>query len=92
MIIGFRQKGLRRLYEADDRRAVRADQVARLRRILLALEGAEGPEGMDLPGLRLHSLKGDRKGAWAVSVSGNWRVTFRFDGRNAADVDLEDYH
>ena len=47
---------------------------------------------MDLPGLRLHELKGDRKGAWSVTVSGNWRVTFRFEGKDAIDVDYEDYH
>lgn len=47
---------------------------------------------MDLPGLHLHELKGDRKGTWAVSVSGNWRVTFRFEGKDATEVDYEDYH
>ena len=56
------------------------------------LDAALRSEDMNLPGYRFHSLKGGRKGSYAVSVSGNWRLTFRFDGEDAADVDLEDYH
>ena len=64
----------------------------RLRLILSNLDQAEKPADMDLPGLALHSLKGQRKGIWAVKVSGNWRLTFRFDGRDAEAVNYEDYH
>ena len=60
--------------------------------LLDRLEAAHRPRDMDLPGFRLHGLKGQRKGVYAVSVSGNWRLMFRFDGEDAVDVDLEDYH
>jgi proteic killer suppression protein len=56
------------------------------------LDAAVVPEDMDLPGFKFHELKGKRKGIYAVSVSGNWRITFKFDGKGAFDVDLEDYH
>ena len=92
MIIRFRHKGLRRLYETGDRRRVSPDHADKLRRILARLDVATGPDNMDLPGSRLHPLKGDRAGYWAVSVSRNWRVVFRFEGGNATEVDLVDYH
>ena len=60
--------------------------------MLTVLDVAAGPADMDLPGWGLHPLKGSRRGTWAVSVSGNWRLTWRFDGENATDVDYEDYH
>jgi toxin HigB-1 len=66
--------------------------VDKVERILARLDEATGPGNMDLPGFRLHPLKGDLEGYWSVSVSGNWRVIFRFDGGNACDVDLVDYH
>ena len=66
-----------------------ADKVAR---ILTRLDEATTPAKMDLPGFRLHSLKGDLAGYWSVSVSGNWRIVFRFDGVHAREVDLIDYH
>ena len=68
------------------------DHVRRLRLILAALDAAEVPGDMDIAGWRLHPLKGARKGEWSVWVSGNWRVTFRFDETNATDVNYEDYH
>lgn len=92
MIVGFRHKGLALLYEKGDRRRLRADQADRIARILARLDVASEPGHMDLPGFRLHPLKGDRAGCWAVSVSGNWRIVFRFDGGNVRDVDLTDYH
>lgn len=92
MIVSFRHKGLRRLYEDDNASGTRADQVARLRRILALLDQITAPEEMGLPGMRLHPLKGELKGFWAVNVSGNWRVIFRMDGKNVAEVDLLDYH
>ena len=83
---------MKRLYEKDERRGVRADQVDKIARILARLDEADAPEKMDLPGFRLHPLKGELKGFWAVSVSGNWRIIFRFESGHACDVDLVDYH
>ncbi len=67
-------------------------EAARLVLILAALNAATAASDMGLPGLRLHPLKGGRSGTWSVSVSGNWRITFRFEGKDATDVDYEDYH
>lgn len=92
MIAGFRHKGLRLLFEKGDRRKVPPEYADKIERILARLEEASEARNMDLPGFRLHPLKGDLAGFWAVSVSGNWRVVFRFDGGNARDVDLIDYH
>ncbi len=92
MIKSFRHKGLQLLFEEDEGRKVKADQVNRLRLILSALNMATSAEDMNQPTFRLHSLKGSRKGVWAVTVRANWRVTFRFVQGNAYDVDLEDYH
>ncbi len=66
--------------------------VGKLRDILAALDLSRGPTGMNLPGFQLHELKGSRRGQWAVSVSGSWRVTFRFEDGSAIDVDYVDYH
>jgi proteic killer suppression protein len=92
VIQGFRHRGLKRLYAKDERRGLRADPVDKIARILARLDEADGPDKMDLPGFRLHPLKGELKGFWAVSVSGNWRIIFRFEGGDAHDVDLVDYH
>jgi len=92
MIVSFWHKGLKRLYEKGDRRRVSADYADKVERILARLDEATEPGSMDLPGFRLHPLKGDLAGFWSVSVSGNWRIVFRFDGANACDVDLVDYH
>ena len=92
MIETFKHKGLRRLYEKDDRGGIRADLVEKVRKILSALEAANGPEDMALPLFRFHSLTGDRRGTYSVTVKANWRVTFRFRDGAARDVDLEDYH
>ena len=92
MIESFKHKGLRNLFEQDDTRRVGADQVDRLRLILSALDQAGEVQDMNQPTFRLHQLKGNRKGAWAVTVRANWRVTFLFEGGDAYDVDLEDYH
>ena len=92
MIQRFRHRGLKRLYEKDERRGLPADQLDKIARILARLDEADGPDSMDLPGFRLHPLKGDLKGFWSVSVSGNWRIVFRFEGGDACDVDLVDYH
>ena len=81
MIERFKHKGLRNLFEQDDVRRVGADQVDRLRLILSALDQAGEVQDMNQPTFRLHPLKGNRKGVWAVTVRANWRVTFRFEGR-----------
>jgi Plasmid maintenance system killer protein len=92
MIRTFRHRGLQRLYETDDRRGVRPDQADKIARILARLDESNHPAAMDLPGYRLHPLKGDLKGYWAVNVSANLRIVFRFEGGDAHDVDLIDYH
>ncbi len=92
MIGSFKHKGLRTLFEQDDPRKVGAGQVDRLRLILSALDQAADVQDMNQPAFRLHPLKGNRKGVWAVTVTANWRLTFLFEGGDAYDVDLEDYH
>jgi proteic killer suppression protein len=92
MIGGFRHKGLAKLYREGDRSKVAADHADKIERILARLDQSEKPADMDIPGYRLHPLKGPRKGFWAVSVSGNWRIIFRFDNGGVYDVDLTDYH
>lgn len=93
MIKNFRHKGLKALYEHDDKSGVKQDQVKRLRSLLARLEASRVASDMDLPGLRLHPLQGSHNGFYAVDVSGNWRFIFRFDkDGNATDVDLIDYH
>ncbi len=92
MIASFRHKGLRRLYETDNASRVRADQADRLRRVLAVLDRIKAAEEADLPGYRLHALKGELRGFWSISISGNWRVIFRMEDGQATDVDLVDYH
>jgi toxin HigB-1 len=92
MIERFRHRGLKRLFEDDDRSKVPAEYVGRLRIILSALDSAERVEDLDIHTFRLHALKGDLKGFWAVTVRANWRVIFRFSRGKASDVDLVDYH
>jgi addiction module HigA family antidote len=92
MLRTFRHKGLKRLFDKDNPSGVRADQAARIRDVLAHLDRAQAPTDLDLPGYRLHSLKGDLKGYWSVTISGNWRIVFRFAAGGAFDVDLVDYH
>ncbi|MCP5130856.1 MAG: type II toxin-antitoxin system RelE/ParE family toxin [Pseudomonadales bacterium] len=92
MIVSFVHKGLERFYRNGKTSGIQAKHIQRLRLILTNLDQAESANDMDLPGLRLHPLKGSRKGAWAVTVSGNWRVTFKFSGRDVEIVNYEDYH
>jgi len=92
-IRSFRHEELKRLYEADEKRDVPGALVEKLTDVLLAIDEAERPSDAGLfSGWRLHPLKGDLKGFWSVSVSGNWRVIFRFERGDAFDVDLVDYH
>ena len=92
MVKTFRHKGLKRLFDKDNLSGVRTDQAARIRDVLGHLDRAEIATDLDLPGYRLHVLKGDLKGYWSITISGNWRIIFRFEDGNAFDVDLVDYH
>jgi toxin HigB-1 len=92
MIRWFRHRGLERFFQSGDTSGINTQHAARLRRLLTSLNSTTGPAGMNLPGYRLHRLRGDREGQWAVSVSGNWRLVFEFDGGEANNVDLVDYH
>ena len=92
MIASFKHLGLKKLYEYDDKRGVSAAHVGKTKRILTRLDEATRISDMALPGFGLHPLKGRLKGLWAVRVSGNWRIVFRFQNGNAYDVDLVDYH
>ena len=85
-------RGLRRLYERGEVKQLDPRLVPRIRRVLLLLDEATEPRHMDLPGFRLHPLKGDRTGQWSVSVTGNWRIVFCFADGDVVDVDLVDYH
>ncbi len=91
-IKGFRHKGLEAFFATGSRAGIQAKHAARLRLILGRLNAATTPRDMNLPGLGLHELHGPREGTWAVAVSGNWRVTFRFVAPDVSDVDYEDYH
>jgi toxin HigB-1 len=92
MIVSFKHRGLEQFFESGTTRGIQADRAKRIRLILARLNAAMSPQDMNLPGLFLHELAGQRKGTWAVRVSGNWRITFTFYGVDAGDVDLEDYH
>ena len=92
MISSFLHKGLARFYKSGITSAIQAKHARRLKLILTNMDQSESAKDMDLPGLKLHELKGNRKNIWAVAVSGNWRVTFRFKGKNAEIVNYEDYH
>lgn len=92
MIRSIRHKGLKRLHQDDDPRGVIAEHAEKLRDILARLDAAGAVSDMDLPGFRLHALKGRLRDFWAVTVRANWRVIFRFVDRDAFDVDYMDYH
>ena len=92
MIKSFRHKGLKLLFEEDDPHKVHSECVPKIARILQNLDEASEPAAMNLPGFKLHRLKGELADFWAVWVTGNWRVIFRFNGENAVDVAFVDYH
>ena len=92
MIKTIKHRGLRLLYERGDKGNIGANMRDRIERILFVLDQAETLDELDIPGYRLHSLTGDRKGTWSIRVTGNWRVTFLFADGDVFDVDLEDYH
>ena len=92
MIQNFKHKGLKQLFESGVAKGVDPKHATRLKNILALLETAERTEDMDLTGLSLHQLKGKRKGTWAVTVSGNWRTTFKIQNGDVFDINYEDYH
>jgi proteic killer suppression protein len=92
VIENFRHKGLARFFEGDDRRKLPVSQIDKIARILARLNEARVVQDMGLPGYRLHPLKGELDRFWSVTVSGNWRIIFRFENGRAYDVDLIDYH
>lgn len=92
MIRSFRHKGLARFFLSGSTAGIQAAHAKRLRLILGRLHAAADARDMDLPGLKLHPLTGNRIGVWSVTVSGNWRVTFRFEDGDADVVNYEDYH
>ena len=91
VIQSFRHKGLKRLFEKGETKGIRADHVEKVENILFVLSRARKPGDLDLPGFRLHSLKGNLKGWYAVTVRSNWRVIFHYKEEHAFDVDLIDY-
>jgi proteic killer suppression protein len=92
MISSFNHKGLEGFFVRGSYRAIPAQYAARIERMLDRLDSAIVPEDMDLPGFKFHELKGKRKGVYSITVSGNWRITFKFDRDSAIEVDFEDYH
>lgn len=92
MIVSFRHKGLRLLYEKGDRSGIRPDLLDKVERVLTLLDQAREPADLDLPGMGLHGLKGNLKGFWSVTVSRNHRIIFRLDEFGVFDVGLVDYH
>ena len=92
MIRKFKHSGLKRYFLRGIKSGIQAKHAERIRLILGRLQASNRPQDMNLPGLELHKLRGRREGIWAVKVSGNWRITFKFDGVDAIDVNYEDYH
>ena len=92
MIRNFRHRGLELFFTKNDHRKIPVERSDRIQRMLDRLDASTSPQDMGMPGWRVHPLKGQRKGTYAIDVSGNVRLTFRFDGEHAIDVDLEDYH
>lgn len=92
MIVSIRHKGLKRLYDSDDARGVNPQHAGKIRLILGVLDAASTIDEIDLPSFRLHSLTGDLRGFWSVTVRANWRIIFRFEDGNVFDLDLVDYH
>ena len=92
MIKNFRHKGLKELFETGTSKSIGGSRAARIVRQLDVLDAATSIQGVNVPGYKLHPLKGDRKSEWAIWVSGNWRITFRPENEDMYDVNLEDYH
>ena len=92
MILRFRHKGIERLFTSGDTSGVNPQLAPKIRRMLILLDKGKDPSALNMPGYRLHPLKGDRSGQWSATISGNWRLIFEFEGEHATNVDLVDYH
>jgi len=92
MIRSFKHKGLEKYFTKATASGIQSAHSKRLRLVLGRLNASTMAQDMDLPGLHLHQLRGKHRGRWSVRVNGNWRITFKFDGHDAIDVDYEDYH
>lgn len=92
MIVSFKHKGLELFFTKSSYKGIPAQFAPKIERILDRLDASKEPDDMSLPGYKFHALKGERKGEYAASVSGNWRITFDFDSHDAINVNLEDYH
>jgi proteic killer suppression protein len=92
MIKSFKNKALEKLYFNDDRSKINPNHASKILRILDRLDASSNPQDMNLPGYRLHELKGKSKGIWSVWVSGNWRIIFGFEGNDVFNIDYIDYH
>jgi proteic killer suppression protein len=92
MVKSFKHKGLKKFYETGSTKGIQSNHVRKLRMQLAALDTAQSIEDMDIPGYRLHQLKGSRKGLWSITVNGNWRLTFEFVDGNVHILNYEDYH
>ena len=92
MVKSFKHKGLKKFYETGSTKGIQSNHVRKLRMQLAALDTAQSIEDMDIPGYRLHHLKGSRKGLWSITVNGNWRLTFEFVDGNVHILNYEDYH
>ena len=92
MIKSFKHKGLRDFFRTGTRKRIAPDHASKLARVLDRLDASLRPSDMNLPGYRLHELSGRERGRWSVWISGNWRVTFMFEGEDAVEVDYRDYH
>jgi len=88
----FRHRGIERFFRTGSKAGIQAKHAEKLRRQLFALNNATGPQDMNAPGWRLHQLRGELAGHWSIDVSGNWRLTFTFEGNDAVLVDYQDYH
>lgn len=92
MIKSFKHKGLEEFYKTESKKGIQPEHANKLGRMLDRLDASIAPEDMNLPGYRLHQLVGDKKDMWSVTVNGNWRMTFYFEGQDAYLVDYQDYH
>ena len=92
MILSFKHRGLKKLYENDDARKLPADYLSKIKRVLARLDIAVHPDDLELPGYRFHALKGNLEGIWSITVSKNWRIIFRMENGHVQDVDFVDYH
>ena len=92
MIKGFKHRGLKQLFKKGNAAGIAPSMSPRLQRVLDAVDRASSPLDLMIPGFETHQLKGDRKGTWSITITGNWRITFKFEGLDVVQVNLEDYH